>query len=372
MIIWQKRIEMITEIIMAMKEVTRENIKTMANKVVDFVDEDKAAAATKSETLTPRKWTTELVNYCKSSLQGNEFYNAEMWKPIEDALTWNNVPIEFPSRETFLARVDAIDDNTINMLNMFAKQLHFFDVQSQEDDLEDDLERENSQDCLLDKMFGKKSDILAVKSLEEMSKFADGVCRTLATDEKFLKSQIAKERRDTPQNYDDWNGTSFGNVAYLAVHALSPYRSHYVKTFQDYCLATNTPLSNYTLGGVSLADCKGEYMTVDPSDPSVTTYKFQKVSLSQDGTVLKFACLPDSMSSDEQGKFDLSKFCCHNNIEGTCKMYSVEVPDDGETYVGTNGLIPQDIEEIKTLTDNPQPSLFQRLCSFWESKTKTD
>uniref|UniRef100_A0A6C0JQ88 Uncharacterized protein n=1 Tax=viral metagenome TaxID=1070528 RepID=A0A6C0JQ88_9ZZZZ len=383
---WKQRLDDFMDMMMTMREVTRENIKILCNKIVDYADEDKAAAAAKGETLTPREWCTQLVDYCKESLKGNEFFNSQMWKPLDDALAKDTIPLEFPTRESYLAQIDAIDDNSLAVVNLLIKQL--FQKQDNVDKVDD----------LLDKMFGKKSDILASKSLEEMSAFADGVCRSLATDEKFLKSQIVQERKKytTPQDYDDWNGTSFGNVAYLAVHALLPYRFHYVKTFQDYCLVNNIPLSNYTMGGISLADCKAEYMTVDPTDPSVTEYRFQPVDLTQDdmndGTLFKFECRPVDMPSKEQAKYDLSKFCCNNNIEGTCNYDDTKQPRRARPNFS-----PKDIENMETPEElsvedaiqecddiiedlnaeniiedvnKSEQSMFQRLWSFWETKTK--
>ncbi len=61
--------------------------------------------------------------------------------------------------------------------------------------------------------------------IAEQAKFADGVCKANAKDVGFCFKQTGAFERN-PQ-YDVWNSTSIGNLAYMALYSCPEYRDRY-------------------------------------------------------------------------------------------------------------------------------------------------
>lgn len=76
----------------------------------------------------------------------------------------------------------------------------------------------------LDAVFGSWEDVYACKSLEELSKYADQVTRQLASDASFNVEQLQIMQEEGLDGImDKANATSFGNIAYIILHAPEEY-----------------------------------------------------------------------------------------------------------------------------------------------------
>jgi hypothetical protein len=68
---------------------------------------------------------------------------------------------------------------------------------------------------------------------EQQAQYADQWCRMKATDLTFATQQA--ETPDGPQ-YEMWNTTAVGNMAYMSLHAPTPeLRSKYCNLLEGYC-----------------------------------------------------------------------------------------------------------------------------------------
>ena len=65
-------------------------------------------------------------------------------------------------------------------------------------------------------------------SIEEQAKAADHVCKSMASNSVFIGQQ--RVRLDT--SGDDWNATSVGNMAYLALHCSQEHREFYKQAYE--------------------------------------------------------------------------------------------------------------------------------------------
>ena len=93
-------------------------------------------------------------------------------------------------------------------------------------------------DTLLDKLFGKKEDIIDLIKNQEWdraSNYADHICVELAKDNKdWTWGQLIGDEIYTPEKVSMWNSTSYGNAAYMIRYAeknnIREEERNYVKT----------------------------------------------------------------------------------------------------------------------------------------------
>lgn len=80
-------------------------------------------------------------------------------------------------------------------------------------------------------------DSIAHMSLEDQSRFADGVTKKRCSDESFLRGTLASTAGsvDTNVDYSQWNATSVGNLAYILLHstAMTPTQKTYLTSLLD-------------------------------------------------------------------------------------------------------------------------------------------
>lgn len=66
-------------------------------------------------------------------------------------------------------------------------------------------------------------------STEEQAKAADRVCKSMASNNVFLEDQRANMNTSS----DNWNATSIGNMAYLALHCSEEHRAFYKAAYNE-------------------------------------------------------------------------------------------------------------------------------------------
>lgn len=63
--------------------------------------------------------------------------------------------------------------------------------------------------------------------IEEQAKYADAICEKLANNALFCREQL--NCMQNLNNYDDWNSTGVGNVAFMSLYGHESYRMEFLE-----------------------------------------------------------------------------------------------------------------------------------------------
>jgi len=74
---------------------------------------------------------------------------------------------------------------------------------------------------------------IAFLPIEEQAQYADEICRLGAEDLEWLEEQFSMMEPCDHTLFDCMNTTSIGNIAYLALHAPSPYNQKATRILND-------------------------------------------------------------------------------------------------------------------------------------------